>query len=69
MGENLLKRTVPGIVIIILFTTIFTSTLDIQPAKAAGKIYIRADGTIDPHQHRYYERETSTLLPMISLMK
>jgi len=47
----LLKRTVSGIIVLILlFIGIFASAFNIQPVKSewTGTVYIRADGSIDP---------------------
>jgi len=44
----LLKRSLSGIMLILLLTGMFTLAFNIQPAKASGTIYIRADGSIDP---------------------
>jgi len=44
----MLKRIVSGIMLTLLFMSALMSTFNIQPAKATGTIYIRADGSIDP---------------------
>jgi len=50
LGEkNDLKRKIAiGILLTLVLTSIATLTFDIQPAKASGTIYIKADGSIDP---------------------
>ena len=48
-GErSLLKRIVSGTVLAFLLIGMLTFAFNIQPAKASGTIYIRADGSIDP---------------------
>lgn len=42
------RKAVPGIMVTLLLTSLLTLTLNIQPLKAIGTIYIRADGSIDP---------------------
>ena len=42
------KKTVSAIVLTLLLTSMLTLAFNIQPAKAEGTIYIRADGSIDP---------------------
>ncbi len=44
----MLRKTFSGLILVVLLTGILTSTLDIQPVKASGTIYIRSDGSIDP---------------------
>jgi parallel beta-helix repeat protein len=46
--RGLFRRTVSGIVLALLLTSILTLAFNIQPAKAEGTIYVRADGSIDP---------------------
>jgi parallel beta-helix repeat protein len=49
LGERkLLRKTVSGIMLSLLVISILTSAFNIQPVKASGSIYIRADGSIDP---------------------
>jgi parallel beta-helix repeat protein len=51
LGERkLLKRTVSGVMLTLLLTSMLTLALsfNIRPVKASGTIYIRADGSIDP---------------------
>ena len=43
-----MKKTVSGIVLILLLTGMFALAFDIQLAKAIGTIYIKADGSVDP---------------------
>ena len=43
-----LSRTCSGILLTLLFVCVISSALNIQPARAEGMIYIRADGSIDP---------------------
>jgi len=43
-----MKRTVSAILLVILLTSMLCSAFNIMPAEAAGTIYIRADGSIDP---------------------
>ena len=49
-GIGLLKKTVSGILLILLFTVMFLSAINVKPAKSTwtGTVYIRADGSIDP---------------------
>jgi parallel beta-helix repeat protein len=42
------KKIAIGILLTLLLTSMSTLTFNIQPAKASGTIYIRADGTVDP---------------------
>jgi nitrous oxidase accessory protein NosD len=44
----LLRKTVSGIMLTLFLTGMLTLAFNIQPVKAEGTIYIRADGTIDP---------------------
>ncbi len=46
-GEEVMKRLLSGIILSLLLVSIFTATFNIQPVKANGTIYIRADGSID----------------------
>jgi len=50
LGEkNDLKRKIAiGILLTLVLTSIATLTFDIQPAKASGTIYIKADGSVEP---------------------
>jgi parallel beta-helix repeat protein len=49
LGESkLLKKIVSGTVLMLLLTGMLTLAFNIQPVKANGSIYIRADGSIDP---------------------
>jgi parallel beta-helix repeat protein len=49
VGERgLLKRVSSAVMFILLVTSTLTLAFDIQPVKASGTIYIRADGSIDP---------------------
>jgi len=44
-----MRKTVSGIIVILLLTSILSSLFIIQPVKAnGGTIYVRADGSIDP---------------------
>ena len=43
-----MKRIVSTILLVILLTSMLCSAFKIMPAEAAGTIYIRADGSIDP---------------------
>jgi parallel beta-helix repeat protein len=47
-GRRLEKKAVSGIVLMLLLTSMLSSAFNIQPVKASGTIYIRADGSIDP---------------------
>ena len=47
-GDGRMKRTVSAILLAILLTSMLYSAFKIMPAEAAGTIYIRADGSIDP---------------------
>ena len=46
-GEKL-ERITSSILVTLLFLSLFAFAFNIQPAKANGTIYIRADGSIDP---------------------
>ena len=46
--SRLLKKKISRIALMLLLTSIATLTFNIQPVKASGTIYIRADGSIDP---------------------
>jgi parallel beta-helix repeat protein len=49
LGERkLLKKTVSGIMLTLLLTSMLMLAFNIQPVKASGTITIRADGRIDP---------------------
>ena len=49
LGERkLLRKTVSGIMVTLLLAGMLTLAFNVQPAKASGTIYIRADGSIDP---------------------
>jgi parallel beta-helix repeat protein len=49
LGERkMFERTVSGITLTLLLTGMLTLAFDIQPVKASGTIYIRADGSVDP---------------------
>ena len=43
-----MKKTVSGIMLTLLLVGMLTLAFNIQPVKAGGTIYIRADGSIDP---------------------
>ena len=43
-----MRKTVSGIMLTLLLVGILTLAFNIQPVKAEGTIYIRADGSIDP---------------------
>ena len=43
-----MKRTVSAILFVMLLTSMLYSAFKVMPAEAAGTIYIRADGSIDP---------------------
>jgi len=42
------RKAVSGIMMTLLLTSMLTLALNIQPVKASGTIYIRADGSVDP---------------------
>jgi parallel beta-helix repeat protein len=42
------KKTAPAIMLTLLLTSMLTLAINIQPVKASGTIYIRADGSIEP---------------------
>jgi len=44
----LFRKTVSGILLFLLLVSTLTLAFNIQPVKAEGTIYIRADGSIDP---------------------
>ena len=47
--ENMRRKEVFGIVLVLLLTNMLTSTFNIWPARAwSGTVYIRTDGSIDP---------------------
>jgi len=43
-----MKRLVSGILLTLLLVSVFVLASNIQPVKAEGTVYIRADGSIDP---------------------
>jgi hypothetical protein len=45
---KLLRKTVSGVMLILLLTGILTLAFNIKPTKASGTIYIRADGPVEP---------------------
>jgi parallel beta-helix repeat protein len=45
---GLLRKTVSAILLFLLLVSMLTVASKIQPVKASGTIYIRADGSIDP---------------------
>ena len=47
-GRGLLKRVFSVVMFILLVTSMLSLAFSIQPVKASGTIYIRADGSIDP---------------------
>ena len=48
-GEReLLRKAVSGIMLTLLLIGMLTLAFNIQPAKASGTIYIRADGSVEP---------------------
>jgi len=47
-GDRRMKRVVSTILLVILLTSMLCLAFKIMPAEAAGTIYIRADGSIDP---------------------
>jgi parallel beta-helix repeat protein len=47
-GEVKVKKTASGIMLILLFVSVLSLAFNIQPVKASGTVYIRADGSIDP---------------------
>jgi len=42
------RKAAFGIMLALLLLGIFTLALNIQPVRASGTIYIRADGSVDP---------------------
>ena len=44
----MMKRKFAGIILALLLTGMLTLAFNIQPVKATGTVYIRADGSIDP---------------------
>jgi len=42
------RKAFSALILTLLLTSMFVSAFNIQPAKAGGTIYIRADGSIDP---------------------
>jgi parallel beta-helix repeat protein len=49
LGERkLLRRVISGIMLTLLLMGMLTLAFNVQPVRASGTIYIRADGTIDP---------------------
>jgi hypothetical protein len=50
LGERtgLLRKTVSGMMLSLVLISTLTLALNIQPVRASGIIYIRADGSIDP---------------------
>jgi parallel beta-helix repeat protein len=47
-ARKLLKKIMSGIIVALLSISIFILVFDMQPIKASGTIYIRADGSVDP---------------------
>jgi len=48
-GETLfMKKTVSAIMLTLLLTSMLTLAINIQPVRASGTIYIKADGSIEP---------------------
>ncbi|KPV64194.1 MAG: Periplasmic copper-binding protein (NosD) [Candidatus Bathyarchaeota archaeon BA2] len=45
---ELYRKAFSGIMLTLLLTSMLTLAFNVQPAKASGAIYIRADGSIDP---------------------
>jgi parallel beta-helix repeat protein len=45
---RLLRKNVSGIMLVMLLIGMLTLAFNVQPGRASGTIYIRADGTIDP---------------------
>jgi parallel beta-helix repeat protein len=45
--RKLLRKAVPGIMLTLVLIGMLTLAFDIQPAKAQGTIYIRADGSVE----------------------
>jgi parallel beta-helix repeat protein len=45
---ELLRKTVSGIMLTLLLIGMLTLAFNVQPVKASGTVYIRADGSIDP---------------------
>jgi parallel beta-helix repeat protein len=48
IGRRRMHKTVSGIMLTLLMLNMLTLAFNIQPVKASGTIYIRADGSIDP---------------------
>jgi parallel beta-helix repeat protein len=44
----MLRRTFSAVIIAVLLTGILTVAFNIQPVRASGTVYVRADGSIDP---------------------
>ena len=47
-GRKMNRKAVSGIMLTLLFIGLLTLSFDIQPAKAYGPIYIRANGSVEP---------------------
>jgi parallel beta-helix repeat protein len=45
---ELFRKTVSGMMLTLLLTSMLTLAFNVQPVKASGTIYIRTDGSIDP---------------------
>jgi len=48
IGKRMKIKAVSGVMLILLLASMLTLAFNIQPAKASGTIYIRADGSVDP---------------------
>ena len=47
-GRRMKVKAVSGIMLTLLLTSMLTLAFNIQPVRASGTIYIRADGSVDP---------------------
>jgi parallel beta-helix repeat protein len=47
-GRRMSRKAVSGIMVILLLMGMLTLAFNIQPAKASGTIYIKADGSVEP---------------------
>jgi parallel beta-helix repeat protein len=56
----MMKRTFVGIILMLLLTGMLMLAFNIQPVKASGTIYIRADGSIDPPTAPIYTADKVT---------
>jgi parallel beta-helix repeat protein len=59
-GKELLKRVFSVVLFVLLVTSMLTLAFNVQPVRAQGTIYIRADGSIDPPTAPIYTADNIT---------